>query len=478
MALPHRPILSRRLPVAACCLAAAALLLGCAASSDPANRAAAQVVAREMQAQRLPGVAFAVVQGGQVRQAQGLGSAHLEHAVPVTPDSVFQSGSLGKQFTAVAVMLLVEDGRLSLDDPVARHLPQAPAAWAAITVRHLLTHTAGLPPDDDTLDLQRDQGEDELVQRAFALPLLFPPGQRWSYSNVGYVLLGAVIRQASGQSYGDLLQARVFTPLGMSSARVISESALVPHRVAGYRLVDGQWLNQEWVAPGLNTTADGSLYLSLRDWVRWAQALRRREVLQPASWDEVFRPVRLRSGRTFPYGFGWELPDGRGPAAYQHSGAWQGFSTAYLHALDEDLTVVVLSNLADADPVRVAHRVAWAHQPSLRPPAPQPIPFPDPALTARVQALLASAAAGRLGPADFEFLPPGFFPQEAEALGRLLAGPGPLQGLELLQRGPLGDDTVLHCRLRWGEQPLRLALGLGPGGGLTRFELWPEPPPD
>lgn len=418
---------------------------------------------------------MAVVRRGQVLKAGGFGAANLEHAVPVSRSTLFQSGSLGKQFTAVALMLQVQDGKLALDDSITRFFPEAPASWKPITVRHLLTHTSGIPDyDERTLDYRKDYTEEELSRLAFALPLEFAAGARWNYSNTGYVLLGILIGQASGQFYGDVLRQRVFAPLGMKTARVISEEDILPHRAAGYRL-DGDTLkNQEWVAPRLNTTADGSLYLSLDDWLLWEQAVRQRAVLTPASWQHIFTPVRLNSGSTYPYGFGWGLHDGRGPATYGHTGSWQGFTTAYLHAIDADLSVIVLCNLAGTDPMRFAQRIAEVHLPALKPAALTVRPDPDPPLAARVQALVEATASGQLQASAFEHLRAGFFPEGPAAYAKMLQGLGSVQRVELLERYPLGDDTVVDYRVQVGSRPFRVGLTVGPSGRFSSYSLRPD----
>jgi CubicO group peptidase (beta-lactamase class C family) len=206
--------------------------------------------------------------------------------VPVTEETLFQPASVGKQITAAAVMLMVEDGKVGLDDSIRKYFPDAPASWRAITVRQLLTHTSGLPDysyglmhgGKEPFDSRRDYTEDELRLAFYQLPLEFAPGARWHYSNTGYVLLGILVRRVSGQFYGDVLAQRVFKPLGMTTARVISEDDIIAHRSAGYRLSGGEVKTQEWYAPTVNTTADGSLYLSLRDYLAWEEhpALRRR----------------------------------------------------------------------------------------------------------------------------------------------------------------------------------------------------------
>jgi len=177
--------------------------------------------------------------------------ANLEHSVSVKPETVFQSGSIGKQFTAMAVLLLVEDGKLALDDPISKFL-SVPASWSGITVRHLLTHTSGLGDYPENFSLQRDYTENELLKMVLTQPLGFAPGEKWSYSNLGYVTLGILVRKVSGEFWGDLLQKRVFEPLGMKNARVISEADVIPNRAAGYTLKDTLLKNQKWVSPSVN----------------------------------------------------------------------------------------------------------------------------------------------------------------------------------------------------------------------------------
>src|ERR1041384_3645698 len=223
----------------------------------------------EMQAQQIPGLSLAVIKDGRILLAKGYGLANVEHQVPVKPETIFQSGSMGKQFTATAVMLLVEEGKIGLDEKVGKYLGDLPVSWSDITIRHLLTHTSGLGDYPRKFDETRDYTEDDLVKMIKATSLGFKPGEKWSYSNLGYVMLGIIIHRVSGKFYGDFLRERVFTPLGMTTTRIISEADIVPNRAAGYRLEKGELKNQEWVAPTLNTTADGALYFTVR-------ALRRR----------------------------------------------------------------------------------------------------------------------------------------------------------------------------------------------------------
>ena len=324
----------------------------------------------EMQAQKIPGLSLAVLKNGEIVLAKGYGLANVEHQAPVKPETVFQSGSMGKQFTATAVMMLVEEGKLSLDDKITKFFPDAPDTWRNITVRHLLTHTSGLGDYPDDFDLRRDYSEDELFQRIRTIRLAFQPGEKWSYSNLAYVTLGILIRKVSGKFYGDFLQERIFKPLGMTTARVISEADIVPNRAAGYRLVDGELKNQEWVSPTLNTTADGALYLTVYDMAKWDAALYTDKLLQRSSLEQMWTPVKLNDGKTFPYGFGWALGDVRGHHIVEHGGAWQGFKSQISRYLDDKLTVVVFANQARANPAKIAHGVAALFDPQLTPAPP------------------------------------------------------------------------------------------------------------
>ena len=429
-------------------------------------------VRAEMERQKVPGVAVAIVRGGEVVEAQGYGLANVEHQVAVKPETIFQSGSVGKQFTSTVVMLLVEEGKLALSDPLTKFFPKAPAPWSGITVRHLLTHTSGIPDyTEETLDYRKDYTEEELASLAFGLKLEFPPGSRWSYSNTGYVLLGIIVGKVSGRFYGDLLAERVFAPLGMKTARVISEEDIVPNRAAGYRLVGGQLKNQEWVAPKLNTTADGSLYLSVLDLVAWDRGLRAGAVLKPASWDEVYTPVRLNRGKTYPYGFGWDVSETGGQKVHRHGGAWQGFKSGIARFLGSDLTVIVLANLAPADPMRFVDGIAGLLDPRLATPELTPIADTEPPVTARLRELLAAAAKGKLEPGDFAYVRAGFFPHAAAQLQETLGSLGPPTALRPLERRDLGDDRVHTYDVDYGSKPFRVVLALAPDGKVAGLSV-------
>jgi CubicO group peptidase (beta-lactamase class C family) len=442
------------------------------------------VVRTEMQRQKVPGVALSIIRKGKVIAAKGYGYANVELSVPVTSDTIFQSGSVGKQFTATAVMLQVEDGKLALDDSITKYFTDAPPSWRPITVRNLLTHTSGIPDyetqvtnaGDGTkvVDYRRDYTEEEMTKIAYSMPLGFAPGSRWRYSNTGYVLLGILVHKVSGRFYGDVLKDRIFTPLGMKTARIISEADIVPHRAAGYRLVNGDLKNQEWVSPSLDSTADGSLYLSTLDFIAWDRGLRAHAVLKPQSWAQIYTPVTLTSGKTYPYGFGWDVGESQGGPWYHHGGSWQGFKTYISRYLADDLTIVVLTNLANADPDRFVDDVARTLDPRLAQIEPStPIPDSEPLIAARVRALLAAASAGKLSAQDLSFAQ-GEAAEQAKEFEELVHPLGALRRLDLLDRRVLGDDRSSTFAAVYTDRALRVQIALAPDDGISDFTIESE----
>jgi CubicO group peptidase (beta-lactamase class C family) len=324
-------------------------------------------VNRYLKKNQIPGCAVMVRHNGKVVLCQGYGVANIEHGVRVTPQTVFQSGSIGKQFTAMAIMMLIEAQKLALEDPISKYL-DVPENWSAISVRHLLTHTSGLGDYPESFSLQRDYTEDELLQMIAAQPLAFAPGEEWNYSNLGYVTLGILIHKMSGEFWGDFLQQRVFAQLGMKHTRAMSEADIISNRAAGYVLKKGALKNQQWVSPTVNNTADGSLYFTVEDLAKWDEALETQKLISRTSYEQMWTPVTLNNGTTAPYGFGWSIAKtDSGHRVFQHGGAWQGFASYIARYPEDGLGVAVLCNRAGADASYIAKRIAGFYVPSLAP---------------------------------------------------------------------------------------------------------------
>ena len=353
------------------------------------------LVLAEKKRQRIPGLAVLIVKDGRAIKMRGYGKANLEHQVPVKPQTIFQSGSIGKQFTAAGILLLQEDGKLQFDDLISQHFDDTPPSWKEITIRHLLTHTSGIKTyTKEDVDYKRDYTEKELLQVMAKLPVDFEPGSRWSYSNSGYVVLGVLISKLTGAHWGDFLTERIFQPAGMKTARVISDRDLVSNRSAGYERVEGKLRNQDWVAPALLATGDGALYFSVEDLLAWELTLRDRKIFQPKSYDAWWTPVTLANNHTYPYGFGWRLVEQRGHPVISHGGSFQGFQTQISRYPAHDLSIAVLANVNTANPDIIANAIAAHIESALALPDPKSPPVdPDPKHTTLIKSVLQSWAA-------------------------------------------------------------------------------------
>lgn len=352
-------------------------------------------VKAELSRKHIPGLSVAILRDNRLLLSRGYGYANLEHRVKATDSTVYQLGSMTKQFTAAAVVMLSEQGRLGLDDPITKYLSEGAPVWQGVTVRHLLTHTSGVPEIGDTLDWRRDYTETELVRLAAGHPLAFAPGASWSYSSIGYTLLGVIVHRVSGVPWGDFLRDRIFQPLGMRSARVNSNTDIVPNRAAGYEFVGDTLRNQWWASPSLNSTAELGLSMSARDLVRWTIGLDQGKVLSQAALEASWTPVRLASGASYPYGLGWHVTQQRGYRRIGHGGSWQGFWTSIHRYPDFGLTVIVLANSAQANPESIAFGIAGLLEPRLQ--APHLLTTPSPGATPPqpVDRLVADIIAGR-----------------------------------------------------------------------------------
>lgn len=377
-------------------------LVCCASVSAQVDKIDGYVKA-EMERQKIPGVSLAVLRKGKIIALKSYGLANVEHQVPVKPETVFQSGSIGKQFTAAAVMILVEEGKISLDDKISKYFTAAPETWKNITVRHLLNHTSGMGDYPPEVDLRKDYTEDEYLVFIKKSPLIFETGAKWDYSNTGYVTLGALVRRVTGKFYGDFLRERIFQPLGMKTARVISEADIVPNRAAGYRLENGELKNQEWVSPSTNTTADGALYFTILDLAKWDAALYADKPLKQSSLAEMWTPARLTDGKTKDYGFGWHTGRIGNRRLFHHGGAWQGFKSYIVRFPDDKLTIVFLANSWDTKDMKLARGLAALFYPEFALPKAPPIEDKEPKVTSLIRQVLLQFAKGK---ADTELFTP------------------------------------------------------------------------
>jgi CubicO group peptidase (beta-lactamase class C family) len=296
-----------------------------------------------------------VARGDQVLLSKGYGSANLEWNVPNSPATKFRLGSVTKQFTAASILLLEERGKLKTDDPVKKFVPDAPAAWDKITIFHLLTHTSGIANFTSFPDYPSQEPfattPEKLVARFRDKPLDFEPGDKWSYSNSGYVLLGYILEKASGQSYEKFLQENIFTPLGMKDSGYDSNSAIIPRRAAGYAPGKDGPVNAGFVHMSIPFSA-GALYSTTEDLLRWEHGLLGGKLLSAASLARMTTPVKN------DYAFGLTVRTVNGHKVIEHGGGIEGFNTELAYYPDDKLTVVVLGNVSGAAPGTIATKLA------------------------------------------------------------------------------------------------------------------------
>jgi len=312
-----------------------------------------------------PGAAVRVTKDGEVLLHKGYGLADLEQGIPIQPDMVFRIGSVTKQFTAAAILLLEEEGKLSVEDDLRKHLPDYPTSGRTITIAQLLAHTSGIRSYTDMPDFGKRMREDMSVEEIIALfrdePLGFEPGEKYAYNNSAYVLLGAIIEKASGKTYETYLREKIFEPLGMSQTYYGSSSRIIPKRAQGYDGVNAEFENAEYLSMTLPYAA-GSLLSTVDDLAKWDRALYGTGLLSQASLDKWWKPFSLANGESTYYGFGWSISSYEGHPVVGHGGGINGF-TCYLLRMPEDrVFVTVLTNRNDekANPGLVARKLAAA----------------------------------------------------------------------------------------------------------------------
>jgi CubicO group peptidase (beta-lactamase class C family) len=366
---------------------------------EPTPQRVDEMVKWEMERQGIPGLSLAVVRDGKVVLAKGYGLANVELGVAATPETVYQLQSLSKSFTATGIMMLVEQGKVGLDDRVGKHLEVPTDRWKNITVRHLLSHTSGIKDfiNEPAASLRLDATEEEVLRAAARRPLNFEPGEKYAYSNTNYHLLAMVIRKVTGKPYGEFLRERIFDPLGMGQTRVISLAEIIPNRAAGYRRERGSLRNGEYVAPTILGYGGGGLRSTVLDLAKWDAALYTEKLLKQSTLQQMWAPAKLNSGKPAAYGFGWGIGTIRGHRCLSHTGAHvTGFATALCRFVDDKLTVIVLSNLSTANAAGIAQRIARLYIPGLGPFGPKPPE--DKRLENPVQTGFTSMARGPLPP--------------------------------------------------------------------------------
>ncbi len=339
-------------------VAASLLLLAC--HPDPRKRMDALLA--PLSSDRAPGASVMVIKNGAVVYTASLGMADVERGIPIGPRTVFDIASVSKQFTGMLAMILHQEGRLDYDAPVVRYLPELSRFGPAMTVRHLLTHTSGLPDYYDALTGSGAAGtwvtnRQALVFLAQWGDPVFPPGDRFAYSDAGYEMLALVLEKAAGEPFGDLLRRRIFEPLQMKDTRLRDRpDAPVPDRARGYTPL-GQGFAPSPDHPLDCLVGSGAVDTTLDDLRRWDQALDTGRLVTRATLDEALRPMRLNDGSDSPYAFGWFLKKDLWRRRLEHPGSWNGYQAFIVRYPDDRFTVVLRANRSDIDLGDLANRI-------------------------------------------------------------------------------------------------------------------------
>lgn len=388
--------LSRRFSSAFCLLllasfGARAFGQTAAASAGPAQsavdaRAQAdkvdEYIEAEMRKREIPGLSLAVVQGGKVVKSKGYGLANMELNVRATPSTVYQIQSITKSFVACGIMLLVEDGKLALDDKITKYLSGLPQAWSDVTVRQMIAHTSGIPSFVQDQGggaaiiafAQKTDSSEQIIRWAAARPLKFAPGEGRKYSSTGYHLLGMIIEKVSGKPWGQFLHDRIFAPLAMSSTRVFSHFDIIPNRASGYNHFGDVPVNGLTFTPAIMESAAGGLVSTVEDMAKWETALEKGTILKPSTLAQMAVPVKLKNDSTVQEGdgtrhsLGWDLLTWQGHRVMAHGGDHvTGFTAIFARFIDDKLAVIMLTNLMPLDIGSLTKSVAGFYVPALLP---------------------------------------------------------------------------------------------------------------
>ncbi len=297
-----------------------------------------------------------VARDGKPLFREGFAFANREWNIPNSPGTKFRLGSITKQFTATAILQLMEAGKLKLDDPISKYYTDAPASWSKITITNLLTHTSGIPSYTDIPAFFEKQAMTDLtpaqiIKLTQDKPLEFEPGTKWKYDNSGYIVLGWVIEKLSGQAYAGYVKQHIFDPLGMRETGYDTAKEIIPHRASGYVFRDGQWFNAPYLAMSLPYAA-GSLYSTIDDLLIWDQALYAHKPISAASLEKMFTPYKNH------YGFGWMIDEQFNHKHISHGGGINGFNTIISRYPDDKVTIIVLSNVNSGAPAKIANDLA------------------------------------------------------------------------------------------------------------------------
>ncbi|HEY2721796.1 MAG TPA: serine hydrolase domain-containing protein, partial [Chitinophagaceae bacterium] len=333
----------------------------------------------------IPGLSVAIMKEGKILKMQSYGFANIETHSTATSQTVYKIGSLSKQFIAAAVMLLQQSGKINLDSSIRKYLDSLPATWQGITVRNLLTHTSGLVRDDPDFDPLKIRPLNDDIKAIYPLPLDFSPGTQWDYSNMNYYVLAAIIGKVTDTNWARWISKNIFGPSGMSQIRTLSMIDLIPNRAAGYKKTSAGWENAEiWLA----LRPSGAFLSNITDLAKWDSVLYTQKLLTTASKKQMWTAMKLNDGTGTHYGMGWFIDSVNNHLRVHHDGGVPGFRSDFERFPNDNLSVIVLTNVGSANAERMAQNIAGFFMPALKPLPEKALPDKEPEITARVKSFI------------------------------------------------------------------------------------------
>lgn len=449
------------------------LLTGCVAvKADPID----DFIKSELVRTKSPAIAVGIVKDGKLVKNEIYGKFDVEAGTDARKGDLFEIGSITKQFTGVAMLLLMEDGKLKLDDPISKFLPEAPKAWGDIKVSHLLYQTSGLADYafEEGIGLVDNFDRAKWMDTMTKLPLDFQPGIAWAYSNSNYALLGWVIEKASGKNYMEFMRTRVFKPLKMDDTTFSDPAIKMARKITGY--MAGATITKAPLSSA-SINSDGTILSNIEDMAKWDAALRERKLLKGSSWDLFFRAAELNPGRTRPYGTGINLSLAGQEPYYGHGGNSAGFSAGYACYPKAGVSVIVMGNIYAFGGEPMAKQIAELYQPSLKPKSPTAKDDPDTKRTETVKQALLALGSGKADEAVLEQEVTAPMKTRRAGMNRSLTPLAGVEKLEYVGEVAVGKDKLLTYKIVTKVRDFVGTILYSAGGKVAMATLRPDGPP-
>lgn len=317
------------------------------------------IVKQMMEKQKIVGLSLAVIKNGQALVNKGYGLANAELNVPVNSETVIRLGSVSKQFFTTAIMKLMEEGKLSIDDSVRKFFPDAPETWRPITIKNLMSHTSGLQREGPAYDNFKIQPDINIIKSAYSLPLVFKTGEKYQYCNLAYFMLAEIIKQVSGMPWQDYIQSALFIPAGMHNSYLTDFYSIIPNRADGYMHMHDTLVNATSM---FGIRPSGGFLSTSSDMIKWEKVIREKKmILTKDHWEQLWQPFIKTSDKTESkeyYGFGWAIDEYKGHQLIVHGGSNIGFRSVFARFVKEGLSIIILTNTDEANPRAIANALA------------------------------------------------------------------------------------------------------------------------